>query len=855
MKKIYIALFISAVIVISPFFVSAATLGELQAQINALMAQVQALLQQLQLLQGQTSSTSSASSFTCGSPFTDSRGSKIYNTISIGNQCWMKENLNVGTKIAGSVNASQNSAIEKYCYNNDESKCASDGGLYQWDEAMGYSSSAGIQGICPSGWHVPTDKEFCDMAKAVDSSVSCDSTGYRGSNAGTKLKVGGSSGFEGVLAGVRDPAMGTSIFYDRGSNASFWTSSTSTDNKAVKWSLNSSLIGVGRYGATKTSGFSVRCVKDVDASVSASLSITTSPFLAPATQGAYYSNTIFATVVNGAYVWSATGLPAGLSLSYSGSSAEIKGIPTASSSFSVAVTVSAGGKTDSETFYLTVNSSGSGSGGGGTGGGGGGGASTSTVCVVNTNTTSSDTGRVGGTGALVLNVKSFSLGGMVSSTYTSMFSVGGGDGSNYTWSATGVPAGVNIGTSICPTCPKLYASLFGTPTAAGNYRVRVTVSSGGQSASKEYDLRICGNNASAGSSSSNSSAGSNLSQGTSAVTASGAGVATSDKEERRCIDNYCYGTNSKLVEVRNRDGRSNSSLGAVCCDGNWGIDARGSYWSSYCNNKGSADTFYRSPDWYSGFQTSEWYVCSTGASIPSASVASSSRSVVVSSPVQNESYNAGSSVFVNWATNGFAVPLYDLTVDMGLVPEGSLTGLWSAHTWNDGTEQWPIGENIAPGKYYVHLTVCEPNYTNCVGGNSQVFNVVAAGASVNAGGAGGKNTVVCTFNNGFGECSGRNSAITGISWNAINQGTICCDGDWWQKLVTVSCNGGKSLCGNWTGDCNGMGNGFNQGGFYQCRASSLSPENIFTQTASALRSSWVTINNIFESFENKWLEF
>src|SRR5208283_4895597 len=75
---------------------------------------------------------------------------KTYNTVLIGNQCWFKENLDVGTMISGSDSMKNNGTIEKYCYNDDPASCAAYGGLYQWDEAMRYSTIEGSQGICPN---------------------------------------------------------------------------------------------------------------------------------------------------------------------------------------------------------------------------------------------------------------------------------------------------------------------------------------------------------------------------------------------------------------------------------------------------------------------------------------------------------------------------------------------------------------------------------------------------------------------------------------------------------------------------------------------------------------------------------
>src|ERR1035437_1786144 len=63
---------------------------------------------------------------------------KIYSTIQIGTQCWLKENLDVGNMIHGIDTAKNNGIIEKYCYNDDPANCTTYGGLYQWNEAMQY---------------------------------------------------------------------------------------------------------------------------------------------------------------------------------------------------------------------------------------------------------------------------------------------------------------------------------------------------------------------------------------------------------------------------------------------------------------------------------------------------------------------------------------------------------------------------------------------------------------------------------------------------------------------------------------------------------------------------------------------
>ena len=59
----------------------------------------------------------------CGDSIIDVRDGQIYNTVQIGTQCWMAENLNIGINIDGSISQSDNGTIEKYCYLNDPAYC------------------------------------------------------------------------------------------------------------------------------------------------------------------------------------------------------------------------------------------------------------------------------------------------------------------------------------------------------------------------------------------------------------------------------------------------------------------------------------------------------------------------------------------------------------------------------------------------------------------------------------------------------------------------------------------------------------------------------------------------------------
>src|SRR5664280_354510 len=163
---------------------------------------------------------------------------KTYNTIQIGAQCWLKENLDVGTMIDSLANSGNNGIIEKYCYNNNPANCTTYGGLYQWDEAMQYVTTQGTQGICPSGWHIPTYAEFTTLL----TTVSGDGNKLKAIGQGTGTGAGtNTSGFSALLAGYR--SLDGSIGY-LGSYTSFWSSTEIPALNASYMSLNGSGSGI-----------------------------------------------------------------------------------------------------------------------------------------------------------------------------------------------------------------------------------------------------------------------------------------------------------------------------------------------------------------------------------------------------------------------------------------------------------------------------------------------------------------------------------------------------------------------------------------------------------------------------------
>nr|NQU90039.1 hypothetical protein [Bacteroidota bacterium] len=210
----------------------------------------------------------------CGDTLVDTRDMQKYATVQIGDQCWMAENLNVGERIDGVEEMTNNGTIEKYCYNNNIANCDEYGGLYQWNEMMQYATTKGTQGICPltCGWHIPTDEDWKILEGTVDSQYPVgdpiwNNTGWRGYDAGKNLKsttgwyqnTGTDAfGFTALSGGARSP---DGNFGNLTNYAYFWSSSEFNSSFAWFRDLNYGYTSVGR-GDAESYGFSARCVQD-----------------------------------------------------------------------------------------------------------------------------------------------------------------------------------------------------------------------------------------------------------------------------------------------------------------------------------------------------------------------------------------------------------------------------------------------------------------------------------------------------------------------------------------------------------------------------------------------------------------
>ncbi|MCD4697930.1 MAG: hypothetical protein K8S16_17030 [Bacteroidales bacterium] len=190
-----------------------------------------------------------------------------YNTVFIGGQCWLKENLNVGLKILDSENMTDNGVIEKYCFDDLDENCDIYGALYTWDEIMKYTNDPAAQGICPDGWHIPTDddynftigflgSEFLAGGKMKSTGTIEAGTGlWFEPNAGATNE----SGFTAHPGGERFSQGG---FHSLGEHSYFWTSTELSEYSAWYINIYYQWDDVSLLHTIKGPSYSVRCIRD-----------------------------------------------------------------------------------------------------------------------------------------------------------------------------------------------------------------------------------------------------------------------------------------------------------------------------------------------------------------------------------------------------------------------------------------------------------------------------------------------------------------------------------------------------------------------------------------------------------------
>lgn len=194
--------------------------------------------------------------------FTDYDGN-VYNTVTIGTQTWMKENLKVthyrdGSSLPNITDADQWESLSTgaYCnYSNDENNVATYGRIYNW-----YAVNDSRK-IAPAGWHVPTEAEWNTLINFLGGD----------SVAGGKLKETGTTHWLYINIGATNETGFTALpggersydgAYSKLGEAGTWWTSSFSGAYAWQWIIGSYGADIGEQGSSMNYGFSVRCVKD-----------------------------------------------------------------------------------------------------------------------------------------------------------------------------------------------------------------------------------------------------------------------------------------------------------------------------------------------------------------------------------------------------------------------------------------------------------------------------------------------------------------------------------------------------------------------------------------------------------------
>jgi uncharacterized protein (TIGR02145 family) len=213
--------------------------------------------------------------------FTDSRDGNVYRTVQIGEQCWMAKNLAYLPEITFEEDWGNDTlpqfAINGYIPGSGTETVAGAkatenyityGVLYNWSAAMNGAESSsenpsGVQGICPNGWHLPSDDEWTELYTHLGEDTLV----------GGKLKESGTahwfspntgatneSGFTALPGGSREAS---GVFVSGVGYIGFWWSATERPSThAWRRYLFYGNSRLWRNGSDKSRAFSVRCIKD-----------------------------------------------------------------------------------------------------------------------------------------------------------------------------------------------------------------------------------------------------------------------------------------------------------------------------------------------------------------------------------------------------------------------------------------------------------------------------------------------------------------------------------------------------------------------------------------------------------------
>ncbi|GBU22895.1 hypothetical protein R80B4_02808 [Fibrobacteres bacterium R8-0-B4] len=189
-------------------------------------------------------------------------GGRPCRAVKIGGQTWTAENLNYKPPKGNS-----------WCYGDADSNCAKYGRLYDWNTAMGGAPSSsknpsGARGVCPAGWHVPSNAEWktlLDLVGVFENGVKNginDAGDKLKSSTGWRYKHGDGAdeyGFSAIAAGRRND---DGNFGGEGIEAAWWAATGCDGSEAYDWNMGTAYSSLTKKTRDKEAGLPVRCVKD-----------------------------------------------------------------------------------------------------------------------------------------------------------------------------------------------------------------------------------------------------------------------------------------------------------------------------------------------------------------------------------------------------------------------------------------------------------------------------------------------------------------------------------------------------------------------------------------------------------------
>jgi uncharacterized protein (TIGR02145 family) len=191
-----------------------------------------------------------------GSAFVDARDGNRYETVLIDGHMWMARNLAFLPRVCRADDVDCGIWVYNFLDNDHAAARATEeyreyGALYSWTEALK---------ACPAGWHLPSDKEWQVLEVALGmTAADAGSSVWRGTDEGARIKAGGGSGLDVLLAGWRTSS---GKFNFAGEHANFWTATAGDAQHGIERLVGASRKQIGRHTGVKGCGFSVRCVRD-----------------------------------------------------------------------------------------------------------------------------------------------------------------------------------------------------------------------------------------------------------------------------------------------------------------------------------------------------------------------------------------------------------------------------------------------------------------------------------------------------------------------------------------------------------------------------------------------------------------